>query len=693
MGIKSNRKVESYYNYFANSGTDATGPNAPNELEASGGNVTPAGITPGNGYRYHVFTSPGTFQVTKGNNIPIEVFLVGGGGPGGECDAASWVGATAGGGGGGVMYCTSYPISIGSHTVTVGTPGDNPATTDGADTTFLNANGPQTLTGKGGGTGNWYNSGNGTTGVGWPGGSGGGNAYGPDQSSAGQGIQPTQNPGIANIEQFGHNGGLKREPGGANGPYAYGGGGGSGGAGHNGVQTPPGGGGQGGSGGWARCFVEFASTTMAPVLPADAEDGIRQGFYASGGGGGGYTGGPEPLPNSGAPTIMGYQANTYGGGKAAGPTPRASAGKGVENTGGGGGGSGNSKPQQPVGGRGGKGICIIRYWDGTEGGIVTPSGATATGGTKTTYGSKTIHVFKASGAFQSDVDISKAEFIIVGGGGGGGNGCSSPGSGGNGGGGAGGIAVGDSMPFTGGVSYTVTVGDGGPAPLSQSNGTTASARMGSDSSIAGPDITTISGKGGGGGGNDASPTDPNVQTGGCGGGGGGSNAAPTPSRAATQPSEPNTYGAINLGMDGGKDNPGPGYAGGGGGGAGAWASDVTNTMSARGDGTWPVQKASNGGVGWQVPISLRDPTNPFGTPGPNPGGFYLAGGGGGAMAGPMYGPPTQSGYGGAGGGGGGTGADTNGTANTGGGGGGGNNQPGNGDASGGSGIVIIAYPT
>ena len=90
-----------------------------NILEASGGNVTPAGITPGNGYRYHVFTSPGNFVVASGKNIPIEVFLVGGGGPGGECDSASWVGATAGGGGGGVMYCTSYPISTGTHPIVV----------------------------------------------------------------------------------------------------------------------------------------------------------------------------------------------------------------------------------------------------------------------------------------------------------------------------------------------------------------------------------------------------------------------------------------------------------------------------------------------------------------------------------------------------------------------------------------------
>ena len=76
MGLKSNTPAESYYNYFANSGTDASASPA-NILEASGGNVTPAGITPGNGYRYHVFTSPGNFVVASGKNIPIEVFLVG----------------------------------------------------------------------------------------------------------------------------------------------------------------------------------------------------------------------------------------------------------------------------------------------------------------------------------------------------------------------------------------------------------------------------------------------------------------------------------------------------------------------------------------------------------------------------------------------------------------------------------------
>ena len=34
-------------------------------FSATGGTVTAAGITPGNGYRYHVFTAPGTFTVTN----------------------------------------------------------------------------------------------------------------------------------------------------------------------------------------------------------------------------------------------------------------------------------------------------------------------------------------------------------------------------------------------------------------------------------------------------------------------------------------------------------------------------------------------------------------------------------------------------------------------------------------------------
>ncbi len=63
-------------------GKDAAGGGGPvgpgQPFSASGGDVTPAGITPGNGYTYHVFTSPGNLVCTQAGSI--EVFGVGGGG-------------------------------------------------------------------------------------------------------------------------------------------------------------------------------------------------------------------------------------------------------------------------------------------------------------------------------------------------------------------------------------------------------------------------------------------------------------------------------------------------------------------------------------------------------------------------------------------------------------------------------------
>ena len=96
-----------------------------------------------------------------------------------------------------------------------------------------------------------------------------------------------------------------------------------------------------------------------------------------------------------------------------------------------------------------------------------------------------------------------------------------------------------------------------------------------------------------------------------------------------------------------------------------------------------------GGVGMQAPADFRDPTNPYGTPGPSAGGFYFSGGGAAGV--------TQDGgsnTGGAGGGGNSATPTVNGNApaNTGGGGGGGNG-PGspNTGGDGADGIVLIAY--
>ena len=64
--------------------------------EATGGTTTSEGIAPGNGYRYHVFTAPGTFTLVSGADINIEYLVVAGGGSGGD-------GHGGGGGAGGML--------------------------------------------------------------------------------------------------------------------------------------------------------------------------------------------------------------------------------------------------------------------------------------------------------------------------------------------------------------------------------------------------------------------------------------------------------------------------------------------------------------------------------------------------------------------------------------------------------------
>ena len=55
---------------------------APTPFSATGGNQN--GITPGNGYTYHTFTSPGTLICAGDENKLCELFLVGAGGRGGS---------------------------------------------------------------------------------------------------------------------------------------------------------------------------------------------------------------------------------------------------------------------------------------------------------------------------------------------------------------------------------------------------------------------------------------------------------------------------------------------------------------------------------------------------------------------------------------------------------------------------------
>lgn len=93
MAIKSNNPAASFFDFFSRSGTDAANAAPPGAaFLASGGNISD-GVAPGNGYLYHVFTTPGTFIVT-GSGV-CEYVVVGGGGGGGNEDAGGGGGAGA----------------------------------------------------------------------------------------------------------------------------------------------------------------------------------------------------------------------------------------------------------------------------------------------------------------------------------------------------------------------------------------------------------------------------------------------------------------------------------------------------------------------------------------------------------------------------------------------------------------------
>jgi hypothetical protein len=244
----------------------------------------------------------------------------------------------------------------------------------------------------------------------------------------------------------------------------------------------------------------------------------------------------------------------------------------------------------------------------------------------------------------SDDDVSDeanppitAEYLVVAGGG--------SGSGGNGGGGgAGGYLTNygtGTITLTSGEVYTATVGAGGA-------GVSGIAKVqgndGSDSSLSGAGISTVTALGGGG----AAPENGTGSNGGSGGGGGSGSPSGTP---------PGGSGTVGQGNDGGDGNGPPSYTGGGGGGAG----EAGNTDS-----------ATDGGDGLSNSITGSAI-------------FYAGGGGGGG---------NNNGTGGDGGGTDGNNTSPSGSAsspaNTGGGTGGVNDYP---SGNGGSGVVILRLAT
>ena len=286
-------------------------------ISATGGNVS--ALAPGNGYKYHTFTSPGTFTVS-GSAGTVETLVVGGGG-----GAGAPLGS--GGGAGGLVYHTAFPISVGSYPVTVGsgglgatgpgTPGTNTTGGKGTASTF----GGMTADGGGGGSPFYGDGISGSPTV--TGGSGGG--YSPS-TGTGSATQPGLNTPFVpnpNFAQYGFDGAPAGDP-------VGGAGGGAGAAGS--------GGGQGGIG---RQYPQFTGPLIG--VPSLAP---LNGYFAGGGGAGSRN---TPL------------AGGLGGG-GSGPGNTNQGTDGVTNSGGGAGGgayigarAGNTSAT------GGPGIVIIRY--------------------------------------------------------------------------------------------------------------------------------------------------------------------------------------------------------------------------------------------------------------------------------------------------------------------------------------------
>ena len=331
MGIKSNNKSESYYNYFGDSGKDAVGAFTGPKVTASGGTTVDGG-----GYKYHVFVSPGNFVVSAAGNV--EALIVAGGGG----TRSDWAG---GGGAGGIAHAQNWPMTPGTYAVVAGdagaatgwsSPGPG-APSKGQDSTF---NG---ITALGGGAGmqDAYQGNNPAPEALMNGGSGGGNGdegVGPT-TAAGTGTQPTQPTHSGLVTNYGNPG--YGPAGGNTWPATTQNNGGGGGAGGGGPATST-----GPDGGAGQPFPGFPGPVLAPAIPAPVRPswGPIVGPTGVFGGGGGASGdgsgsGGDPGP---------------GGGGKGGPTGF----KGLDYTGGGGGGKNGS----PNGGyEGGKGVVIVRY--------------------------------------------------------------------------------------------------------------------------------------------------------------------------------------------------------------------------------------------------------------------------------------------------------------------------------------------
>ena len=333
MGIKSNRKSESYYNYFGISGKDAA-----ETTSISGGTKFTSGSK-----TYHAFTSPGTFSIaTKGpdaGSLTIEYVVLAGGGGGGSS------GHGRGGGGGAGGYLTGTGLLINSpRAVQVGDGGAKDV--DGTPS-YLG-----TVVAYGGGKGGGgYGNGN-------PGGSGGGASgvyTGVTPNATAYGLNPgAPAPVIANFPEYtpGTTQGYDGDKGWSGTPTigeAQGGGGGGAGGDAPVVESPtealaaPGG-----------IGVQMPSTFQLPTNPYGEPGPNSQDFWV--GGGGGAAAGTAPGPGEGGGPGGPYAGGGNGGNWPGTPYNGSAA---TANTGGGGGGGDTTSGSG--GAAGGSGLVLIAY--------------------------------------------------------------------------------------------------------------------------------------------------------------------------------------------------------------------------------------------------------------------------------------------------------------------------------------------
>ncbi len=278
-------------------------------ISATGGTITTAG-----GYRQHVFTSSGTFNITSNNDsITIDVIAVGGGG--GTASGAEW--CMGGAGGGAVVTTSSEAGTTGSRTVTIGAGG-----VQNGSTTSMNFGGYTPRRAQGGSKCHNYFT------YSLNGGGGGGIG-----ATSGSGYRSGTNSSSVD-GHTGGNGGRGHRTGGQ---YRAGGGGG-------------GGGGNDGSDG---------ASSGTSALGGDGGAGDTTWYATLGGGGGGAAW----LDAYNQPNSHGGDGGAGGGGAGAdtvynsGSSTAVAGVAGTVNTGGGAGGNIGI----PGSNSGGSGILIIRY--------------------------------------------------------------------------------------------------------------------------------------------------------------------------------------------------------------------------------------------------------------------------------------------------------------------------------------------